>query len=46
MGKFVNCLKETYGTLKEGEERLYAKTHLLVIFLAFVICIAVSFMIS
>lgn len=40
MGDFLNCVKETYRTLKNGEQRLYAKTYLLVIFLAFVICIA------
>ena len=40
MGGFLNCVKETYRTLKNGEGRLYAKTYLLVIFLAFVICIA------
>jgi hypothetical protein len=40
MGDFLNCVKETYRTLKNGEGRLYAKTYLLVIFLAFVICTA------
>jgi len=40
MGKFLNCLKETYRTLKNGEERLYLKLYPIVIFLAFMICIA------
>ena len=40
MGKFLNCLKETYRTLKNGEGKVSPKLALLIIFVAFVICIA------
>jgi hypothetical protein len=38
MGDFLNCVKETYRTLKERS--VSPKLALLIIFVAFVICIA------
>ena len=40
MSKFLNCVKETYRILKNGEKRLYLKLYPIVIFVAFMICVA------
>jgi|YelNatPaOPRAMG01_1025707.scaffolds.fasta_scaffold30345_2 hypothetical protein len=39
MGDFLKCLKETFKTLK-GEEKLHPKWGLILIFIAFSLCIA------
>jgi hypothetical protein len=39
MRKFLNCLKETYRFLKNGEEEISPKLSLMIIFVAFVTCI-------
>ncbi len=38
MSKFLNCVKETYRTLKNGEQKSYFSR--IVIFVAFMICVA------
>jgi len=40
LGRFLSCLKETFRTLKNGERFLGSKLDLIIIFVAFVLCIA------
>jgi len=40
MRKFLNCMKETVRTLREGEKGYSPKLYSIVVFVAFFICIS------